>query len=759
MTEPARYSQIKEVFIEVVDLPIEQREAAIRERCRGDDAMVEEVLALLDYESEETLSRRRERLKAKHSTAKAFLTAVDGAVQRKLLPSIIKLFDELWFRWFAWAVLIQFLLLGLSYLGWRSTDAYAVRLVQDNLTTTLKSQSNAITLWLDSRVEEAEGFANNPELIKAVVRLNQLAEQTPGDPTAEPFLELPETEDIKSILGRYAPAQAPLPQSIKNDWTFGISNELGLIVAASNNSDVAKRLTAAGRSASARVFDGEKILIPPKPTGGFVPGYVTDMDDPRIWILVPIHEIGSKKVISCLGLVLRVDREFSRIIESGRGPFFIDTYLFDESGRAVSDVKHEQDVKHIGLVPNSPDARSGLRLILRDPGENLLGKHEVPSDIETKPLTALVRSAIASKEVCNMNGYRDYRGVLVVGASHWIGRYGIGIIAEVDRADVDKASVAWRWLCYAQMLGLGLTFSGLGVSKLQRLTGGRIGRLTKIGDYPIIRRIGDGGMGIVYLCAHPRLKRRCAVKVLRADKDNPETRARMEREAQLASSLNHAHTVQIYDMGVTANGLPFLVMEFVQGETIYDATQHRPMAPDRALRIWKQVIEAVAEAHERRILHRDIKPQNIMLCKRGNDPDFAKLLDFGLVKDMESRLDDLTTVSVGWLGTPRYMAPERMGNPKLVDVRSDIYGLGVVAYRMLTGQDPYATKIGEALVESGFSQSLVLPSQVGGQDIAPELEQLVVQCLSRNPEERPANCQEVLNKLERITKPAKEKTS
>ncbi|MEQ1828279.1 MAG: serine/threonine-protein kinase [Pirellula sp.] len=742
MTDPQRYARIKELFIEVIDLPADQRESAIRERCGGDEQIIREVVSLLDYESEETLTRRKQRQTAGQMRAATLSlgNSVHGFVRQSVVPSFLGAIREKWFKWFAWSLGIQAVLLGLTYFGWHLTNLRTEGLVRENLAISMRFQSKAVTRWLDDRLADAEVIQQNPDFVNAVSRLIEIARQSPGEPLAIGTLGQSETQVIKKLFGMYVPEQPTSTESIDSDVSFGITNEYGILLLASRNRDGAMQITQTARAILARVFGGETIIVPPKPTGEAVPGFDTEVDQPLVWIAVPVSQPDSK-VIAALSLIIRVDRELSNILDAGQSHPLINTYLFNELGETISDVRRH------GKMPDTPPGR---RLTLRDPGINLLNASRLPDDLETRPLTAMVRTTIARRDAFELNCYRDCRGVEVIGAGQWIDRYGIGLASEMDRERWLKATSPWKWLTFMQLFGLGLTAGGLVVRRLLAASPFRSARLNKIGDYPILRKIGEGGMGVVYLCAHPRLRRRCAVKVLRADQANAETRARMEREAQLSSSLNHAHTVQIYDMGITADGLPYLVMEYVQGETIWQATEFGPMTCNRALRIWKQVVSAVADAHEKRILHRDIKPQNIMLCQRGGETDFAKLLDFGLVKDMEARLDDLTTISVGWLGTPRYMAPERMGNPKLVDVRSDIYGLGIVAYRMLAGRDPYEPKIGESMFTIGSNQIPPNPSKFGSEDIPKAFEELVMQCLNRNPEQRPPDCRSILSRIEQM---------
>jgi eukaryotic-like serine/threonine-protein kinase len=241
-----------------------------------------------------------------------------------------------------------------------------------------------------------------------------------------------------------------------------------------------------------------------------------------------------------------------------------------------------------------------------------------------------------------------------------------------------------------------------------------------------------------------------AVKLLRLDRDSKENRQRMLREAQLASTLTSPHSVEILDLGVAQNGFPYFVMNYVQGETIASLTRGNALEPKRAIHIWKQIVHAIREAHLRGLIHRDIKPQNIMVGRRGEIEDFATLLDFGLVKSLEVVLDDIQTRSVGWMGTMRYLPPERVGRPDFCNVRSDIYCLGIVLYRMLVGRDPYIALEGEDIVTIIMESPPYTPPVEVMSKIPPCLWTLTMGCMAKSPSDRPASCDELLDRLDEL---------
>jgi tRNA A-37 threonylcarbamoyl transferase component Bud32 len=214
------------------------------------------------------------------------------------------------------------------------------------------------------------------------------------------------------------------------------------------------------------------------------------------------------------------------------------------------------------------------------------------------------------------------------------------------------------------------------------------------GKYTVVRLIGEGGMGAVYEGEQQlgTAKRKVAVKTLHPHLSrDPKIKARFEREVGTIAELEHPNTIQVYDFGTTAEGILYIVMEFLHGKSLADALEKQgAMAPERAVNILQQVCGSLEEAHGRGIVHRDLKPDNVVLVERAGRKDFVKVLDFGIAKrSKEEDKDEQKLTQQGMvLGTPPYMSPEQFtGRP--IDSRSDIYSLGVMAYEMLSGKLPF----------------------------------------------------------------------
>jgi serine/threonine-protein kinase len=255
-------------------------------------------------------------------------------------------------------------------------------------------------------------------------------------------------------------------------------------------------------------------------------------------------------------------------------------------------------------------------------------------------------------------------------------------------------------------------------------------------------------MGQVYLAEHQLLKRPCVVKLIRPDKaGDPRVLARFQREVCATAKLSHWNTIEIFDYGVAADGTFYYVMEYLPGMSLAELVeQYGPMPPERVIYLLRQACDALREAHDAGLIHRDIKPANIFAAQRGGVYDVVKLLDFGLVKpvigDHEVQLTTEGTIT----GSPLFMSPEQAMGDREPDVRSDIYSLGCVAYYLLTGKPPFEGNNAIKVVFAHAHESVVPPSDYRP-ETPPDLEQVVVKCLAKNPEDRYPNASSLADAL------------
>jgi serine/threonine-protein kinase len=277
----------------------------------------------------------------------------------------------------------------------------------------------------------------------------------------------------------------------------------------------------------------------------------------------------------------------------------------------------------------------------------------------------------------------------------------------------------------------------------------------RLGQYELTRKIGEGGMGVVYEATHVMLRRPTALKLLPIEKAGEETVSRFEREVRQTSRLEHPNSVYIFDYGRTPEGQFYYAMEYLDGYNLKNLVKHEgPLGDARTRLILLQAAHALAEAHAMGLVHRDIKPSNIMVCIRGQVPDTVKVLDFGLVKAVDdSGADDLLTKAGTIVGTPHYMAPETLRNTVPVEPAADIYALGAVGYFLLTGRHVFE---GDSIVEicaQHLTEQPRAPSEYREQPVDPELEALILRCLEKDPANRFSSGSELAMALESLELP------
>jgi serine/threonine-protein kinase len=307
--------------------------------------------------------------------------------------------------------------------------------------------------------------------------------------------------------------------------------------------------------------------------------------------------------------------------------------------------------------------------------------------------------------------------------------------SEIIAANVTLWSAAW-WACAIAIC----TSASQVIYGLRK----QVRDVKKLGQYTLVEKLGEGGMGMVYRAQHAMLRRPTAVKLLPVEKAGVQSIARFEKEVQMTAMLTHPNTVTIFDYGRTPDGVFYYAMEHLEGATLAGVVEvDGPQSPARVVRILAQAAAALAEAHAIRLIHRDIKPANIMLVEQGGQPDVAKVLDFGLVKELErSDADQLTRGDV-IAGTPHYLAPEAITSPDSVDPRSDIYALGAVGYFLLTGSHVFDGATVVEVCAAHLHQEPVPPSERAGRPIPTQLEALILSCLAKAPADRPQSAKEV----------------
>ncbi|MBA3459599.1 MAG: serine/threonine protein kinase [Deltaproteobacteria bacterium] len=277
----------------------------------------------------------------------------------------------------------------------------------------------------------------------------------------------------------------------------------------------------------------------------------------------------------------------------------------------------------------------------------------------------------------------------------------------------------------------------------------------RLGAYELIEELGHGGMGEVWRAQHHSLIRPAAVKLLRREltsrlsaTEREALNARFQREVQATAMLTSPHTIAVFDFGHTHDGTLYYVMELLHGLDVESLVEkHGPVPAERVIYLLRQACDSLAEAHRRNLIHRDVKPANIYLCAVGLKVDFVKILDFGLVRDLRS---DMRLTSEGSVsGTPAYLAPEAAAHNQF-DARGDIYALGCVAYFMLTGQLVFEAETSAGMIAAHIRDQPAAPSKRSELPIPPALDEVVLACLAKKPEDRPQTAEELQELLNAI---------
>jgi len=308
-------------------------------------------------------------------------------------------------------------------------------------------------------------------------------------------------------------------------------------------------------------------------------------------------------------------------------------------------------------------------------------------------------------------------------------------------------------------LVMNFVFAGFAVvpSKVMAHLARQVKTARRMGAYELTSKLGAGGMGEVWRARHRLLRRPAAIKLIRPEalgrSDANLVLSRFEREAQATAGLESPHTVELYDFGVAQDNSLYYVMELLNGQNLEShVLEFGPLPPERVIYILRQVLDSLDDAHSRGLVHRDIKPANILICRKGRQYDFVKVVDFGLVRitaDSE-QTSQLTETGEGKiLGTPAYLAPESVTGSDPVDGRSDLYAVGCVAFFLLTGHNVFEANSAMSMAVAHATETPQAPSS-RGVDVPKALDALILQCLRKRPSERPHDAYALSQELARV---------
>jgi serine/threonine protein kinase len=648
---------------------------------------------------------------------------------------------QLW----AWPI-VAALLLGVA--GWlvnRSVEGAMREQRIEMLTTILDADVAALKAWFKDHRGNADLIAGDEQLF---AMFEELAKSAQGKANAE--RELIQCKAQEKLRVRLAEKLA------REAYTgfFLVSSE-GLVLAAEQDMPVGKQLSDFRLAFFQRILKGETEVSKPYRSPLLLKDEKGNLRAglPSMLVAAPLRD-AEGKVVAALGLRFRPETEFTRILQVARAGQTGETYAFDRDGVLLSQSRFEDDLKQCGLLVDQPEVQSILTVSLRDPGVNMMNGERPKARRIDQPLTKPAAEAIQGKDGFDADGYRDYRGVPSVGAWTWLAEQDFGVITEMDAAEAFRPvyilrRAFWGLMTLLFLSAIGIFVAMLYIARQQKALQMATLEAMQLGQYTLEEKLGAGGMGTVYRARHKMLRRPTAVKLLDVDKMSESAIARFEREVQMTSSLTHPNTVAVFDYGRTSEGIFYYAMEYLDGMNLDDfIRKYGPVSAARAAHLLRQACGSLAEAHGIGLVHRDIKPANLYLTQRGGIRDFVKVLDFGLVKTVGSDQANITSANA-MMGTPLYMAPESVNTPDAVDARSDVYSLGAVAYFLVTGQPVFN---GVSVVEicmKHVREMPVPPRERGVGNLDAAFESLILRCLAKKPEDRPANAADLLGELDR----------
>jgi hypothetical protein len=643
-----------------------------------------------------------------------------------------------------WPIFALLLFGGIGWWVYQSVEAALREQRETDLNAMVDTSVVALRVWMGEQRINVDLLAEDEQLRPMVQELLRIA----GHPSFEER-QLVHAKAQEALRVR-------LTGRLKRAGYVGffVVSPGGVVLAADQDAPIGKKLSGYRKEVFDRANRGQTVVSRPFRSPLLLVDARGDLcaNVPTMFAAGAIRN-DKGQPIAALGLRIRPENQFTRILQVGRFGQSGETYAFDRHGLLISQSRFDDELKQLGLLVDLPDAQSILALEIRDPQVNLVrGERPVIRRSEL-PLTRAVAAAVQGEDGYDADGYRDYRGVPTVGAWRWLNDYGFGVVTEVDVAEAFRPAYILRTAFAVLMVCLVLCAIGNFLSMLfMRWQHRALQKATlaakQLGQYTLEEKLGAGGMGTVYKARHALLRRPTAVKLLDVDKTSEAAIARFEREVQLTSALTHPNTVAVFDYGRTPNGIFYYAMEYLEGLNLEDfILRFGPLPEARLVYILRQVCGSLAEAHAAGLVHRDIKPANIFLTCRGGLHDFVKVLDFGLVKDVlggdQARLTNPNSV----IGTPLYLAPEAAQEFAQVDARADVYALAAVAYFLLTGSPVFD---GGSFLEiwRKHADSVPEPPSVRlGARVSYHLETLLLRCLAKTPADRPKDAAELQREL------------
>ena len=770
--DAAKYARIREIFLAIEDLSAQEQEAYLDEHADGDDELIREIRSLLDEHDPQSAKKEGEQAQrvapgfdrasrssltsrskksfsqsspnqtTRQGSASAASITLHGSQRTHASPrdmdstkrsrsgSRPNFWDQQTRRTrrsnSGWIFLAA--VLPTALIGWLTYRQVAARLkdeVRQELAAVANSTSLFMNGFLKDRTHLVESWSRQPAVRQAIMELVEIGKQ--DDPT-EQLKAAPHADLIKEQLQEL---------SGYDDVKFVVWNQAGTILATwlPDRADFGTQVTPDGAANLVRVFAGQRVFFGPERLTQEKDGFKPETLDPVLANIVPIFDDKGKVIAAFLVRGIGTFAEFDRLFREASEGGNLDAYAVDRNGVMVT---NSPQAMRLSKIMSLELRENEIAAVLRvsDPGFPTAPGNIGTYNRMTQPLTIAAAGATTRQENLQIEPYNNYAGIPVVGAWRWDDDWQFGVVIERDNQSALAAAriVRYGFLILGSLLTLTAYVAATQIAKQSAKTRAV---LHPLGRYELTGELGSGGMGVVYRARHRQLGRDVALKVLRSDRRNREDQLRFDREAKLAASLSNPHSVMIYDYGHGEGGEAFCVMEFLQGITLAEVVARSgPQPYGRVLSILRQICSSLSEAHNAGLLHRDVKPQNVMLSLDPSVGDWAVVFDFGLAKSFKPDSGGYQTAETVWAGTPMYMAPERYRDPAGVDPRSDIYSVGCIAYFLISGRPPYIECDPESLFALVLSEQPISMSLHREEEVPQELVDLVNQCMAKNVDDR-----------------------
>ncbi len=674
----------------------------------------------------------------------AHMTWASRSLSQTVTRTGLFLKKQLWI----WPIIAVIILSIVGYTVSNAIESTIKGNVSSGLQTLVRVETEMLKKWFDVQESTAESLANDSQVRQNIYELLEGfdASQTSSGIALDSDLH-------KQLASELGPAM-----SSHSYEGFIVADKTKRIVSSSYAALIGERDIPEYDHFLDRALNGETLVSAPFPSVVMMKSADgrARMGVPTMYACSPVRD-ASFQVVAVLAMQIRPELEFTQILQLGEVGASGESYAFNSDGMMVSNSRFDDELILLGLLPDQEHSRSMLQLRVRDPGGDMTKGFRPTVRRSGLPLTKMAANAINSGSGYDVDGYRDYRGVPVIGAWSWLPKYEIGVTTEVDVAQAFRPLVILQrtfFIIYSLLIlsAIAIFVFTVIVARLQRQAREAVVEAQQLGQYTLEEKLGEGGMGVVYKGRHSMMRRPTAIKLLHADKVNETSISRFEREVQITCQLNHFNTIAIYDFGRTPEGVFYYAMEFLDGIDLQDlVNQYGPQPERRVIHILLQICNSLYEAHSKGLVHRDIKPANVMLNRRGCEPDVVKVLDFGLVKAVEQEADGSGGGRESLTGTPLYMSPEAIQAPNSVDGRTDIYAVGAVGYFLLTGEPVFEAEGLAQLCQKQIDESPVPPSKRGNTTVSSELEDALLSCLEKSRAKRPQTARDLAQLISRCT--------